>query len=115
MRSAAPPGCWTRRSPAGHAHMAGDSGPVVAAVDDEIVALGLARDCLADCRLDRFVTFGLAKRTTQIRRIFLSQAHIKRAGAGQADPVAALAEIMGQRCDKSEPPPVFSLRHVTRR
>src|SRR6266702_4471938 len=79
-----------RRSPAGHAHMAGDRGPVVAAIDDEIVAFRLAADRLADRRVERLVAFRLPQRCAQIGRILLSEAHIERAGTGQAHPIAAL-------------------------
>ena len=81
-----------------------DGRPVVAAVDDEIVALGLARDRLADRRLERLVALRLAQRRAQIGGVLLAEAHIERAGAGQPDAVAALAEIMGQRRDEAEPP-----------
>src|SRR5437763_12775266 len=102
-------------SPARDAHMAGNRGPVVAPVDDEIVPLGLARDRFADRSFKRLIAFGLAQWRTQIRRVLLPQPHIERAGAGQADAAAALAEIMGQRRDKAEPPAGLAHGDVTRR
>ena len=42
-------------SAAGHAHVAGEGGAAVAAVDDEIVPLGLAGDRLVDCRVQQIV------------------------------------------------------------
>ena len=92
-----------------------DRRAVVAAVDDEIVALRLAGDRLADRRLDRLVAFGLAQRRAQIGRVLLAEAHIQRAGAGQPHPVAAFAEIMGQRRDEAEPPSGLAHRHIARR
>jgi hypothetical protein len=44
-------------SPAGDAHMAGKRRLVVAPVDDEIMALGLARDRFVDRGIEEFVGF----------------------------------------------------------
>ena len=44
-----------RESAAGHAHMAGERRALVAAVDDEIVALGLARDRFVDRGVQQIV------------------------------------------------------------
>src|SRR5438034_1825425 len=95
--------------------MASDGGPVVAAVDDEIMPLGLAVDRGADRGFERLVALGLAQRGAQIRRIFLAEAHIQRAGAGQSDAVAAFAEIMGQGGDEAEPPAGLPHRRIARR
>src|ERR1700724_122773 len=70
------------RSPAGHAHMPGDGGPVMAAVDDEVVALGLAVDGFANRRFERLIAFGLTQRGAQIGRVLLAEAHVKGTGAG---------------------------------
>ena len=75
----------------------GTAGAVMAPVDDEIMPLGLARDGLADRRLEqRIVLVEGPQRGPQVGGILLAQAHIERAGAGQPHAVAALAEIMGQ-------------------
>ena len=42
----------------------------------------------------RLVGFRAAQRLAQIGRILLAEAHVERAGAGDPDPVAALAEIV---------------------
>ena len=42
-------------SPAGDAHMPADARAVVAAIDDEVVALGLARDRLGDRLVEKLV------------------------------------------------------------
>src|SRR5215469_1475079 len=89
------------RSPAGHTHMAADRRPVMTAVDDEVVTLGFAADRLADRRFEKLVTFGLAQRRTQVRGILLAEAHVEGPGTGDPDPVAALAEIVGQRRDEA--------------
>src|SRR6185295_4616256 len=70
-----------RRLAAGHAHMAGDRGPGVAAVDDEVVALGLAADRLAHGRLQELVALARPQRRAQIGGVILAEAHIERAGA----------------------------------
>ena len=49
-----------------------------------------------------------AQGRAQINVIFLTKAHVKRAGAGHAHAVATFAEIMGQRRDKAEPSAGFS-------
>src|SRR5579863_10241400 len=73
------------------------------AVDLEIVAFWLARNRVFNRLLKQFVVRRGAQRRPQIRRILLAEAHVERAGAGDADAVAALAEIMGQRRDEAEP------------
>src|SRR5207248_9595315 len=83
--------------------MARDGRPVMAAVDDEVVALRLAVDRLADRRFEHFVAFGLAQRRAPSRCILLADAHEKGAGAGQSHAVAALAETVGHRRDEAEP------------
>src|SRR6267378_8564256 len=103
------------RSPAGHAHMSGDGGPVVTPIDDEVVALGLAVDGFADRRFERLIPFGLAQRGAQIGCVLLAEAHIESAGAGHPDAIAALAEIMGQGGDEAEPPAGLPHRHIPRR
>src|SRR5271167_1277917 len=103
------------RSPAGYAHVAGDGGPVVATVDDEVMAARLAVDRFANRRLERRISFGVAQRRAQVRGILLAEAHIQRACAGHPDSVAALAEIMGQRGDETEPPTGLAHRDIARR
>src|ERR1700720_4671399 len=94
--------------------MTGDGRPVVASVDDEIVALRLAVDRLADRRLERLVPFGLPQGRAQIGRILLAEAHVQSAGAGHPNAVAALAKIMGQGCDEAEAPTGLAHGHVAR-
>ncbi len=87
----------------------------MAAIDDEIVALGLAVDRLADRRLEGFIAFRLTQGRAQIRRILLAEAHIQSTGAGHPNAVAALAKIMGQGCDKPEAPTGFAHHDIARR
>src|SRR6266540_1546518 len=75
----------------------------MAAVDDEIVALGLARDRLRDGRIEQIVAFGGAQRGAQISGVFLTEAHVKRTGAGHPHPIAGFAEIVSERRDETEP------------
>eukprot|EP01026_Neomeris_dumetosa_P082791 TRINITY_DN95204_c0_g1_i1.p2 TRINITY_DN95204_c0_g1~~TRINITY_DN95204_c0_g1_i1.p2 ORF type:complete len:229 (-),score=11.83 TRINITY_DN95204_c0_g1_i1:73-759(-) len=72
----------------------------------------LARDRFMDCRLERRIIITRPERRPQIRRILLAEAHIQRAGAGQPDPVAALAEIMGQRRDETDAAAGLLTTHV---
>src|SRR6185369_5896160 len=92
-----------------------DRWPAVAAVDDEVVALGLARDRGADGVHENRVIAARAQRRAQVGGVFLAEAHVERAGAGHAHAVAALAEIMGERRDEAEPPPGLLDREVARR
>ena len=66
------------------------AGALMAAVDDEIVALGLARDRLVDRGIEQVVAFRGAQRRAQVGGVLLAEAHIERAGAGDAHAVARL-------------------------
>ena len=79
------------------------AGRAVRAVDDEVVALRLARDRLVDRGLKQIVALGGAERRAQVGGVLLAEAHVERAGAGDAHAVAAFAEIVGQRRDEAEP------------
>src|SRR5215469_3871445 len=70
--------------------------------DDEIMAFGLTRDAGADRLYERPVGSRAAQRLTQIDGVLLAQTHIKRAGASDPHPIAALAEIVRKRSDKPE-------------
>src|SRR5215472_4355157 len=87
----------------------------VAAVDDEIMALGLARNRFVDRRLEQRVIRACPQWRAQMSTVVLAEAHIKCAGAGEPHAVAALAEIMSHRRDEAEA--AASLTHgvVTRR
>src|ERR1700680_515330 len=86
-----------------HAHVPGERRAAVAAIDDEIVPLGLARNGFADGCVKRLVALGSPQGRAQIGGILLPEAHVKGAGAGEADAVAGLAEIMRKRRDEAEP------------
>ena len=58
-------------SAAGHAHVAADRRARVAAVDDEVVALGLAPDRLVDRRDQGLVALAAAERRAQVGRVLL--------------------------------------------
>src|SRR5215469_804415 len=66
-------------SAAGDAHMARYRSRRMVAIDDEVVALGLARDRFADRVFQRRVAFRRAQRRAQIGRVLLAEAHIERA------------------------------------
>ena len=91
-----------RSSAAGHAHMTADARPIVAAINNEIVALGLEADGAVDRCTQEIVIGRGAERLAQIGGIFLTEAGMKRARAGNADPVAGLAEVMGHWRDETE-------------
>ncbi len=86
--------------------MAARRGVAPGALDQEIVAPGLARDRRVDRVLERRVALRAAQRRAQIGGVVLAQAHVKRAGAGDAHAVAALAEIVGEGVMKPSLPPV---------
>src|SRR5947209_3246289 len=95
--------------------MAGQRGAAVAAIDDEVVALGLAADRLVDRGKEQIVGFRGAQWFAQIGRVFLAETHIKRAGAGHPHAIAGFAEIMGEWSDETEPAAGFGNPHITRR
>ena len=90
--SAAKIGPLSYVSPARHTHMSRHGRPIMPAIDDEIVSLGLAADRLAD----RIIQLGIARAIAQhgagIRRIVLPQAHVQRPGAGQPHTIAKLSQ-----------------------
>src|SRR5262245_2207721 len=87
----------------GHAHVAGGGRPLMAAVDDEILALGLARDRFRNRRIEQSVALGRAQRGAQIGGVFLAEAHVEGSRAGHPHSIAGFAEIVGQRRDEAEP------------
>src|SRR3546814_11028589 len=86
-----------RRSAAGDAHVAGDGRLLAAAVDDEVVALGLAADGLEDGGVEQVVALAEAQRRAQVGRVLLTEAHVERAGAGEAHAVAAFTEVVDRK------------------
>ena len=104
------PGAERKVSPAGDAHVPRHRGRSCAAVDDEVMALGLAADRLADRIVQLGVGRAIAQHAAQVGLVVLTEAHIKRAGAGQPHAVAAFAEIVRHRRDEADAPP--GLRHV---
>src|SRR3984893_16755487 len=97
-------------SAAGDAHVARHRGALVAAVDDEIVALGLAADGFIDGGKQEVITFRCAQWSTKISGIFLTEAHEQSTGTGDAHTIAGFAEIMSKGRDEAEP--AAGLRHV---
>src|SRR6202521_6040642 len=94
-----------RRTPgsaAGHAHVPRQRRVFGTAVDDEVVALWLARDGPHDRRVEEIVALRRAQRRAQVGAVLLAETHEQRAGAGDAHAIAALAEVMGQRRDEAE-------------
>ncbi len=79
------------------------------------MALGFARDRLANGRAQHVVVLGLAQHLAQIGVVVLSEAHVKLPSAGQPHAVARFAEIVAERRD--EPDALASLldARITRR
>src|SRR4051812_11280146 len=100
---------------AGHAHVALQGGAHVAAVDDKVMPLRFAPDGLVNGAVDKLIALGRTQRRPQVSGIFLAETHIQRAGAGDADTVAAFAEVVGHRRDEAEPSPGFLHPRITRR
>src|SRR5690606_1677786 len=98
-----PPAADRSCSPAGDAHVPRHRYPASAAVDDEVVALRLARDRLADRLVERGVGLAVSHDLPQVGGILLPEAHVERAGAGHANAIARLAEIVRERRDEAEP------------
>ena len=92
------------------------AGRVVAAVDDEIMAFGLARDRRVDgaCRAASS-SLRRAQRRAQIGGVVLAEAHKSVPVQVSAHAVAAFAEIVRQRRDEAEPAAGFGHAHIARR
>src|SRR5690606_6288240 len=90
-----------------------DRRAVGTAVDDEVMALGFAADSFVDCLGDQLVALRSTQWRSQIRGIFLAQAHVKGACAGQPDAIAALTEIVRHRSDETKTSPGFGHFDVT--
>src|SRR5476649_803543 len=95
--------------------MTAHGGRRVAAIDDEIVALGLACDRLGDRTVEDLVALRRPQRRAEVGGIVLTQAHIKSAGAGEPHAIAAFAEIVSERRDEAQPAAGLLDREVTRR
>src|SRR5882724_7876212 len=89
-------------SAAGDAHVAADARAVVPAVDDEVMALRLQSNGAIDRGTEQGIVRRSPQRFAQIGGIFLAEAGVERAGAGDPHPIAGLAEIVGHRRDEAE-------------
>src|SRR6202023_2656338 len=83
------------------------------AIDDEIMALGLAGDGGVESLVQKRVRLRCAQWRAQIGRILLAKAHVKRSGAGHAHAIAAFAKIMGEGGDEAQTAPGFRDIHIT--
>src|SRR5690606_507538 len=92
--------------------MARNSWPACRAVDDEIMALGLASDCLVNRSREQHVALRRTQWGTQNGSIVLAEAHEERSGAGDAHAVAAFAEIVGEGRNKAKSPAGLLHLHI---
>src|SRR6476620_5693882 len=76
--------------PTRHRHMPGNCWLLRSPVDDEVVPLWLARDGLVDGHDERGVVGARPDWRAQVRGVILAEAHIERAGAGEANTIAGL-------------------------
>ena len=72
----------------GHAHVTADAWPVVAAIDDEIVALGLEADGAVDGGVEQVVIARCSQRFAQIRGVLVTEAGVDRTSAGNPHAIA---------------------------
>src|SRR5690349_20382425 len=79
------------------------------------MAFGLAGDCFADGGDQRLVTLALAQYRAEIGGIVLPKAHIKCPRAGEADAIAAFAEVMGEGRDEADALTGLLDPYITRR
>ena len=87
----------------------------MAAVDDEVMALGFSADRFIDGGIEKIVGFRGAQRFAQVGGVLLAEAHIERAGAGHAHAIARFAEIVSERRNEAEPSAGFRNAHIARR
>ena len=83
--------------PTRDAHVTAQRRAGVAPVDDEVMTLGLAGNGIDDGSFEKLVALGGAHRCPQVSGVLLAEAHEELAGAGEAHPIAAFAEIVGHR------------------
>src|SRR5215467_1367475 len=96
----------------GDAHMARQRRALVAAVDHEVMAFGLAGDRLIDGVVEQVVALRGTQHAAQVGSVFLAEAHEQRARAGDAHAVAGFAEIVRQGRDEAEPPSGLGDPHI---
>ena len=100
---------------AGHAHVAGQCRPVVPAINHEIMSFRFARDCLVNCGMQKLVAFRSAQRIAEIGGVILAEAHVQRAGAGNAHAITRFTEVMGKWRNKAQPPAGFLYTYIAGR
>src|SRR5262245_51919714 len=72
----------------GRAHVAPHRRLLMATVNHEIMAFGLAQDRLVDCPVQELVVFRGAQRTSQVSSIILTETHVKSSSACEPDAIA---------------------------
>ena len=95
--------------------MTADGGTRPAALDDEVVALGLTTDGFVDGIREKRIAFRGAQWRPQIGGIFLAETHEQRSGAGHPHAIAAFAEIMREGGDEAESAARLAHFHIPRR
>jgi hypothetical protein len=73
---------------AGRAHVAPQRRLLMATVNHEIMAFGLAHDRLVDCLIQELVVFRGAQRASQVSGIILTKTHVKSSSAREPDAIA---------------------------
>src|SRR3982750_4795151 len=77
-------------------------GAVAAAVDDEVVALGLEPNGAVDRIRKQRIVVRCTQRFAQIGGILVAEAGVQRSRASDAHAIEGFAEIMSHRGDKAE-------------
>ena len=72
----------------GCAHVAPQRRLLMATVNHEIMAFGLAHDRLVDCPVQELVVFRGAQRTSQVSRVILTKTHVKSSSAREPNAIA---------------------------
>ena len=72
----------------GRAHVAPQRRLLMATVNHEIMALGLAHDRRVDCLVQELVVFRGAQRTSQVSGIILTKTHVKSSSAREPNAIA---------------------------
>src|SRR5262249_18766300 len=99
----------------GRAHVTPQRRLLMATVNHEIMAFGLAHDRLVDCPVQELVVFRGAQRTSQVSGIILTKAHVKSSSAREPNAIARLTEIVCERRNETQPPTSFLHAHVAGR
>ena len=95
--------------------MPGQCGRPAWSANREVVAFGLDPHREVERCTQRYIGIGRAQSRAQIDLLGPAEARVQLPGCGHPHPVAAFAEVVGERGDEPDPPACFSDLDIVRR